>query len=362
MNRAGNDKPDQTGDFLRTERRGALGLITLNRPKALNALSEDMITGLAAALDQWENDNAVEQVAIQSASDRAFCAGGDIRSVAEASRHAQLTGGPAPTDFFRAEYRLNYRIKHYPKPFIALINGIVMGGGVGISIHGRYRVVCEDLRFAMPEVGIGFFPDVGGTYVLPRLKEKAGLYLALTGLPIGWRDSLDLGLATHTAKRDLFPGVIDQLAEGEEAASVLSSLEPLKNDDSAQLPSADTLSKVFDSEDLGSIVAAITSEASTGEEWAIRAQKAILRASPTSLKLAHEQMRRGGSLDFAEAMTTEFRIVSRILMEHDFYEGVRALIIDKDKSPVWLPNELDAVSEESIDAYFSPLERELSLT
>ena len=202
------------------ERRGAVGLATLNRPQALNAITQGMVADLARALDAWEADPAITRIVVQGAGGKAFSAGGDIRMLHEAGQAGRHGDALA---FWRDEYRLNIRIKRYPKPYVALIDGIVMGGGVGLSLHGDHRVAGDRFRFAMPEVGIGFFPDVGATYALPRLPGATGMYLALTGARVGPDDGGALGLATHVVPSAAFPGILDRLVDGEDVAAALSA-------------------------------------------------------------------------------------------------------------------------------------------
>ena len=202
------------------ETRGALGVITLNRPRRLNALTQGMCAAMDARLVRWQDDDAIRAVAIRGAGERAFCAGGDIRMAYEAGRAA----GPAATDFYREEYRLNARIKHYPKPYISLLHGIVMGGGVGVSVHGSHRIADASTVFAMPETGIGLFPDVGGSYFLPRLPGEIGMYLALTGSRMKTPDMLFAQLATHSVPVRYWDMLIDRLAAGEPPDAALSGL------------------------------------------------------------------------------------------------------------------------------------------
>ncbi len=337
------------------ERIGAAGVITLNRPQALNALTLDMVRDMRRALDAWAQDSAVTRIIIQGAGEKAFCAGGDIRRLVEAGK----AGRPEEAlTFWREEYELDALIARYPKPYIAMIDGICMGGGVGISLHGSHRVAGERYLFAMPEVGIGFFPDVGATYALPRLPGCTGMYLALTGARLKCADALALGLATHAAPSQDFETILGKLQDGEDVDAVLAAhrRETCTPPIDAMRPMID---RVFAASSVGEI---ITDLAFEGTEQATAIAETIASKSPTSLRIAYEQMRRGAELDFAEAMRLEFRIVSRIPDGKDFYEGVRAVLIDKDQKPHWDPPTLEGVDDAMIAAYFAPLgDRELAV-
>jgi enoyl-CoA hydratase len=339
------------------ERRGAAGVVRLNRPKALNALTLGMVRIMHEALDAWEHDEAVKCVVVTAAGDRAFCAGGDIRNLYDLGLAGRVHEA---LQFWWEEYPLNVRIKRYPKPYVALIDGIVMGGGVGVSLHGSHRVAGERYAFAMPEVGIGFFPDVGATYALPRLPGNVGTYLALTGARVGQGDALTLGLATHTATSAALADIEEGLIAGEPVAQVLGT--------HAGSPKAGQLDEhravieaCFAGARVGDIVTALEGAMIRGSAFASDAAAAMATKSPTSLAVALEQMRRGGELSFEDAMRVEFRIVSRIVLGNDFYEGVRALIVDKDQAPVWEPAAIGDVTDAAVAAYFAPLDKELEL-
>ncbi len=329
------------------DRRGGAGVIVLNRPKALNALTLDMVRRIAAALDGWEDDPDVTRIVIRGAGEKAFCAGGDIRHLYDLGRagaHAQqLT-------FWREEYQVNRRIRTYPKPVVALIDGIVMGGGVGVSINALHRVAGERFVFAMPEVGIGLFPDVGGTYFLPRLARRAGVYLALTGVRANAGDALAFGLVQTFVPSAAFPALAEAL-EGE--APVETTLRGFAESppSSALMSEADGIEACFSSETREAILAALGEGERKGFAFARPARAAMLVKSPTSQAIALRQMALGPSVDFDEALRMEYRIVSRVCRGHDFYEGVRALIVDKDNRPQWSA----PPSKAEIDAYFAPL-------
>lgn len=344
------------------EKRGAAGVITLNRPKALNAVSHAMVLALRAQLEQWASDDAITRVVIMSASDRAFSAGGDIRALYDlgvAGRHDEALR------FWADEYPLNALIKNYRKPYIALIDGIAMGGGIGVSVHGSHRVAGDRCSFAMPEVGIGFFPDVGATWFLPRMPGETGAYCALTGERFNAADGVVCGLATHRVPSVRFPALLEGLAGTVSVDAVLAAFAESAGEGPVTAHRA-AIDRLFNGARVEDILAALDREAastSADAEWAGKTAATIRTKSPTSLKLALAQVRHGGALDFAACMRTEFRIVSRIIHGRDFYEGVRAVIVDKDNQPHWSPAALDAVNEADIARYFAPLtDGELALS
>ena len=330
------------------ERRGGAGSIVLNRPKALNALTLGMVRAIARALDVWERDPGVSRVVISGEGGRAFCAGGDIRQLYDqglAGDHAaQLT-------LWREEYQLNHRIKYYPKPYIALVDGLVMGGGVGVSLHGSHVVAGERYSFAMPEVGIGFFPDVGACWRLARLPHPLGLYLALTGARADAGDALALGLARGFVASVDFAGLRTALEGPEPVDGILAGFAA-PTPPSKLAKDCALISTSFASGDPRTILAALTAE---GSSRALAIHAALLAKSPTSLAIAARQIACCGSLSFDDALRLDFRIVSRLCRGRDFYEGVRALIVDKDNRPDWRPSSLADVSAQAIDAHFAPL-------
>jgi enoyl-CoA hydratase len=333
------------------ERRGCAGFLTLNRPKALNALNVGMVRAIAATLDDWERDPAVTRVVVAGTGGRAFCAGGDIRLLYEqgnaGDHRAQLA-------FWREEYQLNRRIKRYPKPYIALVDGIVMGGGVGVSAHGAHCIAGEGFTFAMPEVGIGFFPDVGATYLLSRLANRTGLYMAITGARAGAADALALGLAqTMVASAEI--AALGAALEESAPIEVILSRFALPAPASPLAAQTGLIEACFAGDSPAGIITALGEAARAGSDFAHAAEEAMRAKSPTSQAIVYRQMTQGAALTFEEAMTMEFRIVSRICRGHDFYEGVRAVIVDKDNRPQWRPAAPQDVSTEAIDAYFAPL-------
>ena len=327
------------------ERRGAAGIATLNRATALNAVTHDMVRALARQLDAWARDDAVTRVVITAAGERAFSAGGDIRALYElgrAERQAEML------TFWRDEYPLNALIKRYRKPYVALIDGIVMGGGVGVSIHGSHRVAGDRFSFAMPEVGIGFFPDVGATWFLPRMPGELGTWCALTGDRLKTADALAAGIATNHVRSERFPDLLDALCGNVSVDAVLGAFaEPVGQPTAAQ--------KQIDRLFAGDRVEDILERLEAGDEWAVKTAATIRTKSPLSLKIALAQVRRGGDWSFEECMRTEFRIVSRIVYGHDFYEGVRAVIVDKDNAPRWRPATLGEITDADVEQHFAPL-------
>ncbi|HEY7246673.1 MAG TPA: enoyl-CoA hydratase/isomerase family protein [Xanthobacteraceae bacterium] len=342
------------------ERCGAAGHVVLNRPQALNAVSHQMVCALAQKLAEWESDPAVTRVVVSARGGRAFSAGGDLRDLYDlgrAGRHEEALA------FFRAEYALNYRIKHYRKPYVALIDGIVMGGGVGISVHGSHRVAGDRFAFAMPEVGIGFFPDIGATWLLPRLPGRIGAYCALTGDRLDARDAVAAGIATHRVASSRFPELMQSLFSAVPVDALLGAFaEPAGT--GRITAGAAAVDRLLGADGVEGIVSRLDAEAAgNGPDaaFASATSASIRTKSPTSLKIALAQMQRGGCLDFAECMRTEFRIVSRVMHGHDFYEGVRAVIIDKDQKPRWQPDALQKVAAAEVERYFAPLTSELAL-
>ncbi len=333
---------------------GPLGHITLNRPKALNALTHDMCRSIYQALQDWAGDPGIHAVLIDAVPGRAFCAGGDIRSIYQLGR----TDLPAAEAFFATEYRLNAAIRHFPKPYIALLNGITMGGGAGLSVHGSHRVVTESTSFAMPETAIGLYPDVGGTYFLSHLPGQTGTWLALTGARIGPADMISLGLATHYVSSPQIERVTDRLAEGEPVEAVLGALGESPPDPPATTQFAAGIDTVF----AGGSVEEIMSGLERMGEWGRDVASSLAMRSPTSLKLTLRAVRQARHLDFIDCMRMEYRMTLRVLRGHDLYEGVRAILIDRDQHPRWNPESLEAVTNDQIDRYFASLgDKELTL-
>lgn len=337
---------------------GDLGIITLNRANVLNSLNHDMVLAMHQQLLRWQNDNNIKAVVIRAAEGRAFCAGGDLRLTYERMKSRD----PIMTHFFRDEYQLNRLIHHYPKPYIALLDGITMGGGVGISIHGSHRVATDRLLFAMPETGIGFFPDVGGTYFLPRIQNHIGMYLGLSGARIACDDCVEIGIATHKVGQTALPDLINAIAERQFDADAKQTVSAVINEFSiATLPSrlrehANSIAECFGATSVKAIFDKI---AQSNDILCQEAALAMQKKSPLSLMITLHALHLGNQMDFDRCMQQEFRLVTRFLLSHDFAEGIRAVIIDKDQSPKWQPSSLAEVKTDAVQAYFAPLEEEL---
>jgi enoyl-CoA hydratase len=333
------------------ERRGTAGLVTLNRPQALNAVTLGMVRALTLQLKEWQSDPAVTRVVLSAAGGRAFSAGGDIRALYDAGtsgRHADMLA------FYGEEYALNTMIKLYPKPYVSLIDGIVMGGGVGLSVHGSQRVAGDRYSFAMPEVSIGFFPDVGATWFLPRLPGELGAYCALTGDRLGAADAVAATLATHRVPSARFAELADALCNAVPVEATLAAFSQPPGEPEV-LAKRGSIDRLFKSDRVEDILAALDVEAGADADFAKATAATIRSKSPTSLKLALAQVRAGARLSFEGCMQTEFRIVSRVIQGHDFYEGVRAVIVDKDNRPRWQPAALADVADAEIARHFAPL-------
>lgn len=337
-----------------TETRGNLGIITLNRPKAVNALSENMIGELDQALDLFENDDAVTAVVFVGAGERGLCAGGDVVALYDYAKSE-------PNDaqwFFRNEYQLDHRISVYPKPIIAVMNGLVLGGGVGISAPASHRIATDSTRIGMPETGIGFSPDVGGVYYLAQAPGKLGAYLATTGTHVGGADAVHIGMA-------------DYLVEDEKISQLLKDLETVTSADdidriikaaeSADKPSAlakdaQWVDEVFAHDDIESIVAELEQRlAADADHPGARALKALKRNSPTGIKTALEAVRRAKDLTLAETLVQDFRTTMNAMQDHDLAEGIRAQLIDKDRNPQWQPATFEEVSAADVERKFGPI-------
>ena len=337
-------------DDIHFERRGRAGVVTLDRMDQLNAVTHDMVRRLEDALVAWEDDEQVEHVVLKSVPGRAFSVGGDIRALYEAKKK-----GEPDFRFFRDEYRLNARIRHFAKPYVSLIDGLVMGGGVGISINGSHRIGGR-MAFAMPECGIGFFPDVGASYILSRMRGCLGMELGLTGRRLSTRECLATGIATHLVEPDEIDAVAERL-EKEALDAVLKDCVR-REDVTGLMEERQEGNGAFAREGVGEIMERL-------EDWGgsdgADIRRDLERKSPTSLMIAHEQITRGEGLSFADCMRMEFRIVSRVLEGHDFYEGIRAQIIDKDRDPKWDPASLEEIDPSEIARYFEPCGEELDL-
>ncbi len=333
---------DEASVVARRDRR--VGRLLLNRPKALNALDLPMIRACSAALETWRDDPAVHALVIEGAGERAFCAGGDIRAIRARSMAGESDAVEA---FFSEEYALNQAIASYPKPYIALIDGICMGGGIGVSVHGAYRVASEHAVFAMPETGIGFFPDVGATYFLPRLPGWLGFYLGLTGARLQGSDAVAAGLATHYVPREALPALSEALAEDGAAALARHSrpLPPASMDEHRAV-----IDRCFGEPSVHGI---ITRLQAAGGQWAERTIETLRAASPSALFWSLEAIRRGARSTLPQALARELALTRSVCLHPDFHEGVRAMVVDKDRQPRWHPPRLEDVEPATIDRLFS---------
>ncbi|WP_454279176.1 enoyl-CoA hydratase/isomerase family protein [Sphingomonas sp. Marseille-Q8236] len=337
-----------TQDLIVT-REGPVGRLRLNRPRAIHALTREMCEGVLAALEDWRGDLSVEAIIIDHAEGRGFCAGGDIRLLAESG----AGDGEAARGFFHAEYRMNHRLFAYAKPIVAVMDGITMGGGVGISAPARFRVATENTRFAMPETGIGLFPDVGGGWYLSRLPGRMGVFLALTGHRLDGAEAHALGLATHylssSAVEEAKAAIV---AAAQDIAATLDRLSTPAPEAKIKERAGD-IDRLFAADTLEDILAALEAD---GGEWAAQ-QLAILRTkSPQACKVSLRLLHEGGlTTEFADEMRREYGVASRVVQRPDFIEGVRALIVDKDNAPRWNPATPEGVTDTMIDHIFAPL-------
>lgn len=335
---------------------GQVGRLTLNRPKALHSLNQDMCEIMSSALRDWRDDDSVRAVLVDHAADtRGFCAGGDIRMLAESG----AGNGKAATDFFREEYRLNTLIKRFPKPYIALMNGVTMGGGVGISVHGSHRVVTENTNFAMPETGIGLFPDVGGGWFLPRLKGELGMWLALTGARLKGQDVVAAGVGTHFVPSELIANLVSEIEGADlslDGAHLINTILAARVRPVQPAEFEGHMDKINDCFGRASVEEIIECLEARGDDWSLAQLKIMSTKSPLTMKVAFRQLREGAEMEtFEENMKNEFRIGWRQVRTADFQEGVRAVIIDKDNAPVWPSKTLSEVVSEKIDEIFAPL-------
>ena len=316
-------------DSLLITRQGRAGIITLNRPKTLNALDLEMIQGMKQALKDWENDDEVALVIVRGAGDRALCAGGDIANLYKDPELGKV--------FFKEEYELNHAIASYPKPYVALMKGIVLGGGVGISSHGSHRIVTETTRLGMPEVGIGFAPDAGGSYVLAQSPDRLGRHLAYTAIHVGAAEAIDLGFADHFVSEEQLDQLVEALAETGDVAQIESFVgDAGESFDGARekmvdVYSADTVEETLNSLDR------------LEDEWAVKAAQKMRAHSPLSLKVAELLLDRAATGTLGDALTTEYWMALNMRTDGDFVEGVRAQIIEKDRNPQWKHSSIEEV-------------------
>ena len=340
-------------DQMIIRRDGAAGFLTLNRPKAIHALTQPMDHAMTEALLEWRDDPSVEAVIIDHSEGRGFCAGGDITFL----RNSALTdGGVSGRKFFYEEYQLNHLLMTYPKPVVAFMDGITMGGGVGISQPAKFRVATENTRFAMPETGIGLFPDVGGGWHLSRLQGRLGQFLALTGARLDGAECLWAGLATHYLPTDALAEAKERIVHGHEPGGVLTALS-ITPPHARIEDNAAAIAKHFASDRYEDILASLEGDANeNGSEWAAKELATLRTKSPQTCKVALRQLADAAKLtDFADNMRMEYRIASRVLTRPDFAEGVRAVIVDKTNDAKWDPATPEGVTDELIDSIFAPL-------
>lgn len=331
---------------------GAVGFLTLNRPKALNSLTHTMVAAMDATLAAWAQDDAVRAVVVAGAGERGLCAGGDVVAI----YHSAKAGGAEARRFWFDEYRLNARIGRYPKPYVALMDGIVMGGGVGVSAHGSVRVVTEKSKIAMPEVGIGFIPDVGGTFLLSRAPGLLGLHAGLTGAPFSGADAIALGFADHYVPHDDLEAFTAAVAgAGVEQAVGAHAQEPPPSQLAAQ---REWIDRCYAGETIPDIVAALRGH---DEGPANDAANLIATRSPVALAVTLAAVRRAAKLDtLEEVLAQEYRVSCASLRSHDLVEGIRAQLVDKDRNPQWSPSSLAAVTDDDVQRYFAPADPDLT--
>jgi enoyl-CoA hydratase len=351
--------PMTDSDDILFGRDGGLAIVTLNRPQALNAFTLGMYRQFDPMLQQWAEDPSIQAVLVRGAEGRAFCAGGDIRAIYDAGRG--IVGDPTLTSrFFREEYELLRRIHHYGKPYVAIIDGITMGGGAGVSVNGAFRVATERTMLAMPETGIGLFPDVGATRFLNRCPGHVGRYLGLAGARLGPAEALYCGFATHFVPRDQIPALVEALVREAPEGRVAAVLAAFNQDPGVPPLSARraAIDRCFAGDTVEAILASLAEVAQAGggdAEWAAATRAGLLTKSPTSLKVTLRQLITGARYDLEAALALEYRLTQHMMRGHDFYEGVRAALVDKDQQPRWRPASLAEVSDAMVDAYFAPL-------
>ena len=343
---------EHDSDDVLTRVDGGVGFLTLNRPKAINSLTHTMVTALHRTLSDWAGDDEVKAVVLQGAGERGLCAGGDVVAI----YHSAKAGGADARAFWFDEYRLNAAIGRYPKPYVALMDGIVMGGGVGVSAHGNVRVVTDTSKIAMPEVGIGFIPDVGGTYLLSRAPGHLGLHAALTGAPFGAADAIALGFADHyVPQTDLEPFTAMVVAEGPELAVTAFAQDPPPSPLAAQ---RNWINHCYAGATVADIVAALREH---DQGPANQAADLIATRSPIALAVTLASVRRAARLESLEqVLVQEFRVSCASLRSHDLVEGIRAQLVDKDRNPTWSPASIAAVTQDDVEAYFLPADPDLT--
>lgn len=332
-------------------REGRAGIIRLNRPKAINALTLEMTRGIAAALDQFAADPEVLLVLLEGAGERGLCAGGDIVGLYNSAR----AGGDLGKVFWREEYIVNARIAHFAKPYVAFMDGLVMGGGVGLAAHGSHRIVTDKTKIAMPEVGIGFFPDVGGTYLLSRAPGQIGTYFGLTGEIMGGADAILSGFADWYVLSHEWPGLRASLGEAPSGADadrvrgIIATTAATPEPGPAQRRQAQ-IDALFGHDTIEAIFAALQGD---GSDFALATLKTLQTKSPTSLKVTLKLLRQArGLATLEQCLVHEYRAALQVFVSHDFVEGVRAAVIEKDRDPKWAPGSIGEVTPQIVDTYF----------
>jgi len=343
-------------------REGDVATVTLNRPQALNAFTLDMYRRFDPMLRAWADDPGIRAVLIRGAGERAFCAGGDVRAIYEAGRG--ISGNRDLTSaFFREEYELIRRIHRYPKPYVAIVDGITMGGGAGVSVNGAFRVATERTMLAMPETGIGLFPDVGATRFLNLCPGHIGRYLGLTGARVGAADALYCGFATHFVPGERISALIAGLVQTDRQEHPVPQILAGFAADPGLAPIASrqaAIDRCFAGATIEAILDALQREAAGGgggpdAEWAAATRAGLLTKSPTSLKITLHQLILGRGFNIEDALILEYRLTQHVMAGHDFYEGVRAVLVDKDQQPRWDPPTLAGVDDATVESYFAPL-------
>lgn len=330
-----------------TETCGPAMQVTLNRPGALNALSHNMIQALAAGLTAWENDRAIQVVIIRGAGGRAFCAGGDIKST-WANRETVVLND----HYFYDEYRLNRQLFHYPKPLIALMDGVTMGGGYGVAGPCRFRVATENTKWAMPETGIGFFPDIGSSHSLQQAPGAMGMCVALTGMTLGPEDTLYAGFATHYIYAEALPEIVVAIEAGGDPLTVIEQFHRPPAMIGPLCQHQDVIDRCFSLDSVAAIVAALKQETS---DWAAATLALLLSRSPLAVAVTFARMSKAQGQSFDQIIEDDYVIARHFMRGGEFFEGVRAMLIDKDKTPRWMPETLEKVTEAALSSHFAPL-------
>lgn len=334
------------------EEEGQLGIITLNRPKALNALTYTMICSMQKQLSLWKRADSIRAVLVQAVPGSAFCAGGDIRSLYY-NKGKEL----GQREFFWNEYRLNHFIHHLGKPYVSLIDGMVMGGGVGVSLHGSHPIGSERFVFAMPETSIGFFPDIGASYLLTRCPDYLGIYLGLTGNRLGPQEALAAGLIKHILRSEQIPKLVDTLRNTDLSKDAFKEVDRCIQEhcvtpsDYESNPMKPELNACFAQLSVEAIKHSLEK---INEDWALTLANTLSQKSPLSLKVTLAQLYKAKGLTLAQCLQMDYTLMSHFIKGHDLYEGIRALLIDKDKNPHWNPTGLEEVQEELVEGYFVP--------